>query len=399
MDVWHAVNQYKQRQGVPAYEQYVHPPISDRARPYAMHVPSAFLPWDQRSGIIALRRKDKELAVCRCGVVLAGIYFQLEHATYSQVPVALKVMDRTQLQLQRDDVENEVRVMSLLQICGVEAPLSNPYVIRWEHGQDAHNVYLATEYIANGSLQVYAHKKIRHLMVKHLQAFVDKNGEGPTKLECVSYVYRDAGHEWMRESLQIFLSIMRGLTYLHAQSVAHLDLDIYNIAIDKEFVPRIIDFGSSQVMDHRGIVGQGYVGIKCKPVFVAPEVREHAKLQPPRPGFRGAHADLWSVGVVCVVWGFRGGPTYLTRNPKWRLEVFAHIDGNCDYDTCHMCQNFIMIPPLVGAVIKALLQRDPLRRPSAYEVTMALQENRELELFPSSGSASRRPNQDTSAMA
>lgn len=298
MDVWFAATQFEQHQGLPVYEEYVHPAISARAQPYVMRIPSSFLPWDRRNGIIALRRKEKQLAVCRCGVVLAGIYFQLENATHSQVPVALKVMDRHQLQVQRDDVENEIRVMSHLQICGVDSPLSNPYVIRWEHGHDAHNEYLATEYIANGSLQSYAHKKIRHLMVKHLQEFVAKHGEGPTKLECVSYVYRGAGHEWMRESLQIFLCIMRGLTYLHAQSVAHLDLDIYNVAIDKDLAPRIIDFGSSQMMDHRGVVGQGYVGIKCKPVFVAPEVREHSKLPTPRPGFLGAQADLWSVGVV-----------------------------------------------------------------------------------------------------
>lgn len=298
MDVWYAVSQYEKRQGMPAFDEYAHPAISVRALPYVMRVPASFLPWDRKNGVIALRRKDKQLAVCRCGVVLAGIYFQLENATQTQVAVALKVMDQNQLQLQRDDVENEVRVMAQLQMAGVDAPLANPYVIRWEHGQDAHNQYLATEYIANGSLQSYAHKRIRHLMVKHLQDFVTKHGEGPTKLECVSYVYRGAGHEWMRESLQLFQGIIRGLTYLHAQGVAHLDLDIYNVAIDKELLPRIIDYGSSQLMDHRQVVGAGYVGIKCKPVFVAPEVREHAKHAVPRPGFLGPQADLWSVGVV-----------------------------------------------------------------------------------------------------
>lgn len=298
MDVWHAVSQFEKRNGEPEYEEYVHPAISSRTLPYVMRVPASFLPWDRKHGVIAMLRRDKQLAVCRCGVVLAGIYFQLENAIQSQVPVALKAMDQQQLRLQRDDVENEVRVMAQLQMAGVDAPLSNPYVIRWEHGVDAHNQYLATEFIANGSLQAYAHKKIRQLMVKHLQAFVAKHGEGPTKLECVAYVYRSAGHEWMRESLQLFEGIVRGLTYVHAQGVAHLDLDIYNVAIDKELTPRIIDYGSSQLMDHRQFVGAGYVGIKCKPLFVAPEVREHAKLPTPRPGFLGPQADLWSIGVV-----------------------------------------------------------------------------------------------------
>lgn len=298
MDVWYAVSQYELRHGVAEYEEYVHPAVTQQAQPFAMRVPASFLPWDRKNGVIAMLRRDRQLAMCRCGVVLAGIYFQLENAIQSQVCVALKVMDRRQLQLQRDDVESEVRVMAQLQAAGVDAPLANPYVIRWEHGQDAHNQYLATEFIANGSLQQYAHKKIRGLMIRHLQAFVDKHGEGPTKLECVAYVYRAAGDEWQRESLRIFQGIVRGLTYLHAQNVAHLDLDIYNVAIDKELQPRIIDYGSGQIMDHRQVVGAGYVGVKCKQLFVAPEVREHAKHPVPRPGFLGPPADLWSIGVV-----------------------------------------------------------------------------------------------------
>lgn len=100
-----------------------------------------------------------------------------------------------------------------------------------------------------------------------------------------------------------------------------------------------------------------------------------------------------------MVWGFRGGPSYLTSNPKWRQEVFHHIDATCDHDSCHLCQNFISIPPLIGVIIKQLLQKDPLLRPSAYEVTMALQENRQLELFAPPPARNRRPTHDTNPMA
>ncbi|KAJ0393472.1 hypothetical protein P43SY_003825 [Pythium insidiosum] len=257
MDVLNAVQQHAALNGQPPYEEYVHPAISARGEPYVMRVPTVFLPWDQKQGIIALRRKDRQIAICRCGVVLAGIYLQLPTATQLQIPIALKAMDRAQVIEQKDDIENEIRVMSQLQPRGVDSPLSNAHMIRWEYGSDTFNEYIATEFIANGSLVSYAHKKIRMLMVKHLHDFVAKHGEGPTKLECVSYVYRGAGHEWMRESIKIFEGIMRGLTYLHAQDVAHLDLDIYNVAIDKEHTARIIDLGSSQLMDHNGIAGAG----------------------------------------------------------------------------------------------------------------------------------------------
>jgi 5'-AMP-activated protein kinase, catalytic alpha subunit len=216
----------------------------------------------------------------------------------AQIPIALKVMDRTQVIQQKDDIENEIRMMAQLQISGVDAPLCNPHTIRWERGRDPYNQYIATEYVSNGSLVLYAHKTIRHLTAQHLHAFVAKHGAGPTMLECISYVYRGAGHEWMRESIGIFTGLMRGLTYMHAQNVAHLDLDVYNVALDHKGVLRIIDLGSSLLLDHQGRVGAENVGIKCKPMFVAPEVREHCKKPPPRPGFDGASADLWAAGVV-----------------------------------------------------------------------------------------------------
>lgn len=124
------------------------------------------------------------------------------------------------------------------------------------------------------------------------------NDQSPTKLECISHVYRPAGDDWMRESLHIYTNLMQGLTYLHAQNVAHLDLDVYNIAIDRQGLPRIIDYGSSQIMDQRGFVASGDVSVKFKPGFAAPEVRNHARYRPPRPGFDGAKADIWSAGVV-----------------------------------------------------------------------------------------------------
>lgn len=62
--------------------------------------------------------------------------------------------------------------------------------------------------------------------------------------------------------------------------------------------------------------------------------------------------------------------------------MFTHIDAACDPKSCHLCLNFISIPPVIGVIIKQLLHTEPHMRPSAYEVAMALQENRQLELFP-----------------
>lgn len=204
----------------------------------------------------------------------------------------------------------------------------------------------------------------------------------------------------MKESVQMFGHLIKGVAYMHAQRVAHLDLDVYNIAIDKTFRPRIIDFGSSQLFNHKGLVCVGNVGLKCKPLFVAPEVYEHSKLREPRPGFDGARADLWSLGVIvssstmnhhscpyltksivcayqlvqCVVWGFREGPNFIERNPNWRRNILDHIELRCDPMTCYLCDNLISIPCIVGLVITRLLQKAH-QRPSAYAIAMALERN------------------------
>jgi hypothetical protein len=64
----------------------------------------------------------------------------------------------------------------------------------------------------------------------------------------------------------------------------------------------------------------------------------------------------------------------LRTRPQWRTEVFRHIDGLCDPnpEKCYFCKNFILIPPLIGNIVKSLLQQDPKLRPTAYQVTMAL---------------------------
>uniref|UniRef100_A0AAV1U0M8 Protein kinase domain-containing protein n=1 Tax=Peronospora matthiolae TaxID=2874970 RepID=A0AAV1U0M8_9STRA len=347
----------------------------------AVHVPSVYVAWDAELGVIALRLRERQLAITRCGFVLAGVYFRLNETAALQLPVALKVMDRVQVLLQHDNVESETRVMSQLQTGGIDAPLANQYMVRWGYSSDMYNHYVATEYVANGSLQAYVHRRVRQLMIRYLQEFAQTFGAAPTKVECVSYVYRGVGHAWITEGVGIFEGIVRALMYLHAQNVAHLDLDVCNIAVDTRMCPRVIDLGSAQIMKERCWVAAGNVDIKCKPLFVAPEVRAHQGMAPPRPGFDGVAADMWAAGVIlvqCVVWGFRGGPTYLVLHTDWRSEVFSHIDATCSSKTCHMCVNYISIPPLIGVIIKQLLHVDPVRRPSAYEVAIALQKNRQV---------------------
>lgn len=92
---------------------------------------------------------------------------------------------------------------------------------------------------------------------------------------------------------------MKGVVYMHSRDVAHLDLDPCNVVIDRDEVARIIDFGSSEIMKSTlGLAGTLDTLTKYKPLYVSPEVRRNNRKRAPRPGFDGAKADMWSLGVL-----------------------------------------------------------------------------------------------------
>lgn len=100
-----------------------------------------------------------------------------------------------------------------------------------------------------------------------------------------------------------------GLDFLHACGVVHHDVKPENLVIDNRGRVRLVDLGLAvRVPDayapHAYARGTGSL------YYAAPEVY-HA----PTP-YVGAHADLWSLGVVVVVLCFQCAP-------------FAHATGAC----------------------------------------------------------------------
>lgn len=311
-----AVFAYNRQRGEARYAAYTHRGVPPRYPPFALQLPVLFLPWDDEQGGImcflhaghhealatpeATQNEAANIGVCRCGVVRYGKYFQRSRIHEADAPVfdvAIKVMDRQQIELQHDDVLNEVRVMAQLQPAGFSGLYNSPFFSQWECLSDAHNEYIAMDLAANGSLIMYAKRRL----TEYKRFAVERLVQTMAALELAGLeraVNAFVAKAWMLEALHIFDGVMKGLAYMHAQNVCHLDIDPCNIVIDASDNPRIIDFGSSEIMTNNGLAGTNNRLVKFKPLYVAAEVRSHNQHPEPRPGFLGAPADMWSAGVL-----------------------------------------------------------------------------------------------------
>eukprot|EP01063_Lacrimia_lanifica_P040238 TRINITY_DN905_c0_g5_i1.p1 TRINITY_DN905_c0_g5~~TRINITY_DN905_c0_g5_i1.p1 ORF type:complete len:1249 (+),score=355.34 TRINITY_DN905_c0_g5_i1:53-3748(+) len=100
-----------------------------------------------------------------------------------------------------------------------------------------------------------------------------------------------------------FIGTAQGLRYLHANNIVHRDIKPDNILIDENDVPRLTDFGMSE-MTERGdeTSTQTSTDTKGTPAFLAPE--ELSGQGTPD----GKLCDIWSVGVSFYLMGFGALP-------------------------------------------------------------------------------------------
>ncbi|CAK4199391.1 unnamed protein product [Aphanomyces euteiches] len=367
--------------GVPQYLPLQHQGQPNRYPPYVMQIPHGFLSWrPDRRDVVAFPTQDPVssiLSFCRCGVVRGGVFYTRRpppNSTEEHNPalymIAVKMMDRNELQRQRDDVENELSIMRLLQPGGFTGVLQNPHILQWETSNDHANEYIATDYVSNGSLISYARTRLLEL---RMQISMELPGH-PELHEA------RLGEVWMHEALKIFHGIMRGLTYVHAQDVAHLDLDPNNVVMDDNGIPRIIDWGSAVYMRQSigpGLAGGGTMLIKCKPAYAPPEVRRHNHSTAPRTPFNGAAADMWSAGTMLyqlVCFGYPKGEMALMMDSNWRSNLLAHADGlACLGAECYICVYEVAFPSVVYEIFKSLFnEEDPDARMSAFAVANLL---------------------------
>jgi serine/threonine protein kinase len=94
----------------------------------------------------------------------------------------------------------------------------------------------------------------------------------------------------LRERAELFLQIAGAVAYAHDRSVIHGDLKPGNIIVDRDGVPRVLDFGLARFVGAPDAAGETTVA-KGTPLYMAPEqwsdqMRPHAS------------ADVYSLGLI-----------------------------------------------------------------------------------------------------
>jgi serine/threonine protein kinase len=94
---------------------------------------------------------------------------------------------------------------------------------------------------------------------------------------------------------KLFMKIVKAVKYLHENNIAHCDLKPENILLDKNFNPKINDFGFSQKFDGKN--GNFLLRKRSRtPRYSSPDVRLALT-----KGYNGIKNDIFSLGVLLFV--------------------------------------------------------------------------------------------------
>jgi serine/threonine protein kinase len=220
---------------------------------------------------------------------------------------ALKIIDISSLNKgDIENVQNEIKIHS---------QLDSPYVVKlFDYFIQRDTLYMVLEYIPKGNLYKF--------MQKHI--FFDQ-----------------------AKTLDFWFNIVKGVEYLHSQRVYVRDIKPENVLIDKDLSIKLCDFGWACYLrnfKHRKLVGGTFV-------YMSPE-NLNGKLQ-------GLSSDIWSLGVLLYELLHRKPPFKMAINSKKQLkyieETKIKFRSNLDEE--------------IKDLIKELLQKEPIKRPSAMILT------------------------------
>lgn len=136
--------------------------------------------------------------------------------------------------------------------------------------------------------------------------------------DLISYFYKNELFEGMLLKKFVF-SILEGLNHIHNYQIIHRDIKPDNILMNKDFSPKIADFGISNIYKE----GEKIKDTGGTPMYLAPEVIEEE-------GKIGYKTDIWSTGIVVYLLTFGETPFKGKDINQLFLEILNKYDYNFD---------------------------------------------------------------------
>ncbi|VAH56279.1 unnamed protein product [Triticum turgidum subsp. durum] len=184
------------------------------------------------------------------------------------------------------------------------------------------------------------------------------------------YIYSENAKEilgWER-LYGIAIGIARGLDYLHHSCntrIVHFDIKPQNILLDKDFSPKIADFGLAKLC-HTKESKLSMTGARGTIGFIAPEVYSRTF------GVVSTKSDVYSYGMMLLemVGGRRNVKSTVTNSsekyfPDW---IYGHFDQEVGLQACKVTTGIEEIAKKMILISLWCIQVLPVHRPTITNV-------------------------------
>ena len=222
--------------------------------------------------------------------------------------VAIKILDKIILSQTPEDYELVKQEISILKI------VRHKYIVQlYEILETSQHIYIIMEYCEGKDLMDFILSK------QHLSEM---------------------------EALKFFQQLINALFYLHSQNIAHRDIKIDNMLLDKNKDLKLVDFGLSTKYSDDILLDQPCGTV----VYAAPEVLDGNE-------YHGMLADVWSSGIV--LYGMVSG--YLPFSDKDdEINKKNVLEGNIEIPD--------FFSPLLKDLISHMLDINPITRYTLQEI-------------------------------
>ncbi|KAF5673910.1 camk camkl kinase [Fusarium heterosporum] len=146
---------------------------------------------------------------------------------------------------------------------------------------------------------------------------------------------------------KIFTQLVGAVSYVHNQSCVHRDLKLENILFDKHENVKLVDFGFTREYEGRTNHLQTFCGTIC---YSAPEMLKGER-------YAGEKVDVWSLGIILYALLCGELPFDDDDDNVTRTKILSEDPKFPDH-----------MPPDAIPLIKALLSKRPLLRPTLPEI-------------------------------